>query len=591
MFDPENEIVKQAVEWLELPGICEEGQDALKFILRLAERGYDDAMEELNDRFYRDLEFGTGGMRGIIGEGSNRMNVTVIRRATQGFAEHILAQAKIRGHDKPKAVVAFDSRRNSDLFSFEAACVFAANGIETWLFQRLSATPLLSWTVRKLGAEGGVVVTASHNPRMYNGYKIYDNTGCQCLPGEASDIIELISKVDSFTGVKTFADKYTGDLPDRISLAAEKEPLLNLLPYAIEDEYIEDVLKARMRPDVAKPLSVIYTPLNGAGNIPVRKVMDSIGVGEVAVVPEQEKPDPKFTTCQYPNPEKKEALELGLAMCDSRKDAGCPPDVLIGTDPDSDRLGCAVWDGKDYLQLTGDQVGILFFDYIVETKKELGTMPSNPVLITTIVSSPLTGIIARENGIETRLTLTGFKYIGDQINKLEEERGNTDDFIFGYEESCGYLSGPHVRDKDAVNSTLILCELMGHYKQQGKTVIDRLNEIYARYGCYAEGLLEFTRPGEKGMEEIARDMETARSLDGKSFGLEVESVTDYLSDDTGIPPSNVIKYDLSGGNRVIFRPSGTEPKVKIYFAVLGEDREKAEMSLEELKKTVEDLFR
>jgi phosphoglucomutase len=585
-----NETLEQARSWLELPGLDPEGKLELEDVLDAAIVGVTESVDELEDRFYRDLEFGTGGMRGVIGEGRNRINATTIRRATQGFAEHIIASAKANGRTQAKAVVAFDSRKFSDLFAFETASVFIENGIETWLFSRLSATPLLSWAVRKLDCDGGVVVTASHNPRIYNGYKIYDHTGCQCLTDEAGAIIELIDAVDLPGGIRTAADRYSGTVAERVSAAVSAEPLLHLLPGEFEDEFVDAVLGAALRKGVAADLSLVYTPLNGAGNLPVRRALDRIGVRSVRLVTEQEKPDPDFTTCPYPNPEKKEALQLGLDLCAEFAAAGDAPDVLIGTDPDSDRLGCAVYDGQDYIQLTGDQVGILFIDYVVEARLELGTMPKDPVIFTTIVSSPLAGAIAEANGIGVRRVLTGFKWIGDQVNKLESD-GGVQRFIFGYEESCGYLSAPHARDKDAVNATMLMAEAAGYYKSQGKTLTDRLEEIYERYGFYVEALSEFTRPGEKGMEEIARDMATARNPESQTkLGQTVTRVIDYANDDTGLPKSDVVQYDLADGSRVIFRPSGTEPKLKIYYACKGDSREAAEKVLAAIKDAVVALF-
>jgi phosphoglucomutase len=596
MKSPQNESVVQAKKWLELPGTDPDGKRELEDVLDAALVGVSESAEELDDRFYRDLEFGTGGMRGVIGEGRNRINATTIRRATQGFAEHIIASAAARGRAQAKAVIAFDSRRFSDLFAFETACVFIQNGIETWLFSRLSATPLLSWAVRKLDCDGGVVVTASHNPRVYNGYKIYDRTGCQCLTDEAGVIIELIDGVDLPGGIRTAAGKYSGfaTVGERVRAASYAEPLLHILPGEFEDKFVDVVLAASLRPGAAHDLSVVYTPLNGAGSLPVRRTLDKIGVSSVHVVPEQEKPDPDFTTCPYPNPEKAEALKLGLDLCASLARSGEAPDVLIGTDPDSDRLGCAAYDGQSYVQLNGNQVGILLLDYIVETRLELGILPKNPVMVTTIVSSPLASVIAEANGIESRQVLTGFKWIGDQLNKIESEEGGPGRFIFGYEESCGYLSAPHARDKDAINATMMLCEAAGYYKSQGKTLTDRLDEIYTRYGYYVDDLAEFTRPGEKGMEEIARDMQAARDeksrLKLEKPGQAVIRVIDYAEDQAGVPKSDVVRYDLEDGSRVLFRPSGTEPKLKIYFSCKGDSKEAANRALAALKESVIALF-
>ena len=584
------DYMEQARAWLGLPGLDPDGKKELEDLVSAAENGDHEAIAEISDRFYRDLEFGTGGMRGVMGEGRNRMNVTMIRRASQGYAEHIIADAAERGVAEPKAAVAYDSRKFSDLFAFETACVFVANGIRTVLYDRLSATPLLSWTIRKLNADGGVVVTASHNPKEYNGYKIYDHTGCQCLTEQANDVIARIEATDPVSGIKTVAGNYSGSPADRMAAAAAGQPLLTLLGEDNINEFIEVVLNARLRHDKADNVSVVYTPLNGAGNYPVRSVLSRIGVGSVRVVPEQENPDASFATCPFPNPEKTEALELGFELCSKYRLQGDPPDVLIGTDPDCDRLGCAVFDGNDYVQLSGDRVGVLLFDYIVETRREKGLMPARPVLVTTIVSSPLAVAIARANGVEAWLCLTGFKHIGYEINKLGLERGNTDDFIFGYEESCGYLTQPHVRDKDAVNAAMMLCELISYHKSQGKTVFDRLEELFRKYGYYSEGLAEFVRPGEKGMQEIARDMELARRATESDFGKKITGRVDYLKDATGLPESDVVQYDFEDGSRVLFRPSGTEPKLKIYFSVRAASAEASSAMMEEFKENTLKLF-
>ncbi|MDR1292489.1 MAG: phospho-sugar mutase, partial [Clostridiales Family XIII bacterium] len=437
-------------EWLALPGLAADMRAELDGLAARCEAGDEAAVAEIEDRFYRDLEFGTAGLRGVLGAGTNRMNTLIVRRATQGYAEHILAKPASGGKERPRVAIAFDNRRNSDVFAFETACVFVANGIETYLYDRLSATPLLSWTVRELDCDGGVVVTASHNPKQYNGYKIYNAHGCQCLDADAKDVSDRISAVAIADGAKTVADKYSGSLPGRIAAADAAEELFHIIPHSFEAAYVDRVREATsLRAGTASGLSVVYTPLNGTGSVPVRKVLADIGVGAVEVVPEQRDPDPDFTTCPAPNPEKEEALKLGLELCRRRRDEGKAPDLLIGTDPDCDRVGCAVYDGSDYVRLTGNEVGVLMFDYIAETRAELGAMPDRPVMVTTIVSTPLTLAIADRLGVSVVKTLTGFKYIGDRVNALEAD-GGADRFIFGFEESCGYCAHTLARDKDGV---------------------------------------------------------------------------------------------------------------------------------------------
>jgi phosphoglucomutase len=483
--------------------------------------------------------------------------------------------------------VAFDNRRNSDLFAFETACVFVANGIETHLYGRLSSTPMLSWTVRELECDGGVVVTASHNPKQYNGYKIYDPMGNQCLEAAAKDVAERIARVGIADGAKTVAGRYSGELPERIAAAAAAEELLNIIPDRFGDRFVDSVRRAAsLRSGTAPDLSVVFTPLNGTGSAPVRKVLADIGVGKVETVPEQRDPDPDFTTCPEPNPEKAAALKLGLALCRRRRDEGAPPDLLIGTDPDCDRVGCAVYDGADYVRLTGNEVGALLFDYVAETRAEKGLMPGQPVLVTTIVSTPLVLAIADRLGVAVEKTLTGFKYIGDRVNRLEEA-GGADRFIFGFEESCGYCAHTLVRDKDGVGTAMLLCEMAGYYKGLGKTLPGRLGELYGLYGYYIDALDELVRPGREGMDEIRAVMERARAVTpGSENG--VDRVTDYLPGGA-LPPSNVIQYDMADGGRIMLRPSGTEPKLKIYYSARGDSPGAAADAFAALKRTVTGL--
>ncbi|MDR1496425.1 MAG: phospho-sugar mutase [Clostridiales Family XIII bacterium] len=573
-------------EWLEIPNLAPDMREELESLRARRDEGDEDAAAEIEDRFYRDLEFGTAGLRGVLGAGTNRMNTLIVRRTTQGYAEHILGGAAAKGKTRPRAAIAFDNRRNSDLFAFEAACVFVANGIETYLYGGLSSTPMLSWTVRELACDGGVVVTASHNPKQYNGYKIYDPSGCQCLDAAARDVADRIAAVAVADGAKTVADKYAGALAERVAAAAAAEELLNIIPDDFETRFVDRVREATsLRSGTASGLSVVYTPLNGTGSVPVRKALSDIGVGKVETVPEQQDPDPDFTTCPEPNPEKEKALKLGLELCRRRRDEGDAPDLLIGTDPDCDRVGCAVYDGADYVRLTGNQVGVLLFDYIAETRAEEDIMPERPSMITTIVSTPLTFAIADRFGVRAENTLTGFKYIGDRINRMEAV-GEESGFIFGFEESCGYCAHTLVRDKDGVGTSLLLCEMAGYYKGLGKTLLDRLAEIYERYGCYIDSVDEFVRPGKSGMDEIQAAMTRARAVSPGVHGI--AGVKDYLPGET-LPSSNVIQYDIAGGGRIMLRPSGTEPKLKVYYSARGDSDADAERSLEALKRTVAEM--
>jgi phosphoglucomutase len=452
--------------------------------------------------------------------------------------------------------------------------------------------------VRELECDGGVVVTASHNPKQYNGYKIYDAHGCQCLDAAAKDVADRIAAIDvaaaagdgparSLPGKRfprTVADAYTGTLAERVRAAVGAEELLHLIPDGFEAAFVDSVCEeTSLRAGTAAGLSVVFTPLNGTGSVPVRKVLADIGVGKVETVPEQRDPDPDFTTCPEPNPEKEQALKLGLELCRRRRDEGAAPDLLIGTDPDCDRVGCAVYDGSDYVRLTGNEVGVLMFDYIAEARTEEGHMPGRPVMVTTIVSTPLTFAIAEKFGVKAEKTLTGFKYIGDRVNRLEAA-GEAGDFIFGFEESCGYCAHTLVRDKDGVGTSLLLCEMAGYYKGLGKTLRDRLEEIYASYGYCLDAVDKFVRPGKAGMDEIRRAMERARAVTpDRANGI--ARVTDYLPGGT-LPSSNVVQYDMESGGRIMLRPSGTEPKLKAYYSARGASAPEAERSLAALKDTL-----
>jgi phosphoglucomutase len=597
------EIVKELAEmndWLAQADLDPPVRAELEALKARYEAAPGDAaiQDEVGDRFYRFMEFGTAGMRGVMGAGPNRINIHTIRKISQGYAEHLVS--KTAGADRPpKVAIAYDNRRNSDLFAFEAACVFVANGVETYLFKQLSATPLLSYTARALGTDGGVVVTASHNNKAYNGYKIYDDHGCQCMPEEAEQVAEKIDAVDMWKGVRTISDRYvSSDIAIRKERAAAAESLLTLVDTAAEDDYIEQVFATSLTPGALADLNVVYTPLNGTGARPVQRLLAKAGVGSLTLVEEQAAPDPDFTTAPEPNPEKTAALKLGLDLCRRLRAEGRAPDILIATDPDSDRLGAAILHDGEYRQLTGNQVGVLIFDYVIRCRERDVHMPSRPVFITTIVSTPLTGEMAEKHGVELCKVLTGFKNIGDQMNRLEEA-GEETRYIFGFEESCGYLSGIYARDKDAQNAALMLLEAAGVLKQSGKTLLDRVEELYAEYGYYLDGLDELVRPGEKGMLEIKAIMAKLREpemLD--AFSAVVRCTADFHTGErteyklggvvkkypiVDVPESDVVEFDLADGCRILARPSGTEPKLKIYYTGVGPNEAAAEKAIERMK--------
>ena len=511
--------------------------------------------DAINDRFYRDLAFGTGGLRGVIGAGSNRMNIYTIRRATQGLADYINAAGLPK-----KVAIGHDSRHKGELFSREAARVLAANGITAYLYPRLEPTPALSWAVRYLGCGAGICVTASHNPAKYNGYKVYGADGCQITLEAADAVLAAIDKHDYFDSIE-LTDFDAAVAADKIVWIDDK---------CLRD-FVDAVLALRPGNDVSK-LKLVYTPLNGSGLEPVKMLLDRMGVTQVTVVPEQEKPDGSFPTCPYPNPEIREAMETGLKLCDTVK-----PDLMLGTDPDCDRMGSAVPDGKGgYRLITGNEMGIILLDYICRTRKALGTMPEHPVAVTTIVSTDMATPVAAKYGVELRRTLTGFKFIGEQIGLLEAA-GEADRYIFGFEESYGYLSGAHVRDKDAVNATLLVCEAAAWYAKQGMTLLDAINKLYAEFGCYRNALHSFAFEGESGMHTMDAIMKQLRQTPPTAIGgMAVESMVDYNTAGTGLPKANVLEFRLAGGAKLMVRPSGTEPKIKVYLSAVAPTEEAAD---------------
>ncbi len=526
--------------------------------------------EAINDRFYRDLEFGTGGLRGVIGAGTNRMNIYTVRRATQGFADYLNQE-----YDNPSVAISYDSRIKSDVFSKAAAEVLAANGIKVHIYTELMPTPCLSWAVRALKCQGGIMVTASHNPAKYNGYKVYGEDGCQITLRGAEIILEKINSLDVFTDVKT------SDFEEELA----KGNISYIGEDVIEDFY-KHVLAEGINTDLCPTsgLKVVYTPLNGTGNKPVREILKRIGITDVTVVKEQENPDGNFTTCPYPNPEIREALQVGLSYCDKVQ-----PDLLLATDPDCDRVGIAVPDGKGgYALFSGNEVGAMLLEYICEQRIKKGTMPKDPIAVKTIVTTDIVNLIGKEYGVKIIDVLTGFKFIGEQIGFLEA-KGEENRYVFGFEESYGYLSGSYVRDKDAVDASMLICEMAAYYRTQGITLMQARENMYKKYGMFLQTLYSFEFDGESGMKHMEEIMTGLREKHPTAIGgLKVERFEDYKASTskniaTGevkeltLPKSNVLAFYLEGGCKAIVRPSGTEPKIKTYITAKAPTRAEAEV--------------
>ncbi len=515
--------------------------------------------DEIKDRFAAKLKFGTAGLRGVLGAGTNRMNIYVVRQATQGLANWV----KTQGGNQLVAI-SYDSRIKSDVFAKTAACVLAANGIHVRIYDALMPVPALSFATRYYHANAGIMVTASHNPARYNGYKAYGPDGCQ-MTDEAADVVYAeIQKTDVLTGAKW--------------MSFEDGLACGLIQY-VEDackEALYSAIKSRsVRPGLCKTagLKLVYSPLNGSGLVPVLRVLRDIGIDDITVVPEQQYPDGNFPTCPYPNPEIFEALRLGLELA---KSSGA--DLMLATDPDADRVGIAIRcpDGS-YELVSGNEVGVLLLDYICAGRMENGTMPERPVAVKSIVSTPLADAVAADYGVEMRNVLTGFKWIGDQIASLESA-GEVERFIFGFEESYGYLAGSYVRDKDAIIGSMLICEMAAYYRSIGSSIKARLEAIYEKYGRYLNKVDSFEFPGLSGMDKMASIMESLRTNPPKEIGgCKVVKVTDYKnSQQTGLPPANVLIYALEGGATVVVRPSGTEPKIKTYFTTLGKTLQDAQ---------------
>lgn len=517
---------------------------------------------EIQERFYTSLKFGTAGLRGVIGAGTNRMNIYVVRQATQGLANYV-----INKYGKGSVAISHDSRIKADLFMIEAARVLAANGIKVYITKELEPTPVLSYLVRYYKCQAGIMVTASHNPAKYNGYKAYGEDGCQMTDAAATAVYDEICKLDIFNDVKiTDFDE------------AVKSGMIEYVDDAVYDTYLEKVLEQQVNPGICKgaELKVVYTPLNGTGNKLVRRVLNMIGVEEVQIVKEQELPDGNFTTCPYPNPEIKEALQKGLDLCDKVK-----PDLLLATDPDADRVGIAVkdYDGS-YRLISGNEDGVMLTNYILSCKKASGKLPEKPVVVKTIVTTKLINKLCEKYDCELKNVLTGFKYIGEVILNLEKKH-EENRYLFGFEESYGYLSGTYVRDKDAVVASMLVCEMAAYYKKQGKSLAEVIDGLYEEFGYYLNQTYAFEFDGAAGMQKMADIMSEIRQNPPKAVaGYNVVKISDYQLKketdlvsgkvtDIDLPTSNVIALNLEGDNAVIIRPSGTEPKIKLYITAVG----------------------
>lgn len=528
---------------------------------------------EIKDRFAVSLKFGTAGLRGVLGAGSNRMNIYVVRQATQGLASWV----KTQGGNQLVAI-SYDSRINSDIFAKNAACVLVANGIRVRIYDALMPVPALSFATRYYGANAGIMITASHNPAKYNGYKAYGPDGCQMTDDAAAVVYAEIQNTDILTGAKM--------------MDFEAGIASGLIEYVGEDckEALYTAIKSRaIRPELCASagLKLVYSPLNGSGLVPVLRVLNDIGITDITVVPEQREPDGNFPTCPYPNPEIFEALRLGLEL--AKKEGA---DLMLATDPDADRVGIAIRcpDGS-YELVSGNEVGVLLLDYICAGRIEMGTMPKDPVAVKSLVSTPLADAVAEHYGVEMRNVLTGFKWIGDQIARLESA-GEVERFILGFEESYGYLAGSYVRDKDAIVGSMLICEMAAYYRSIGSSIKERLEQIYAQYGRYLNKVDSFEFPGLTGMDKMAGIMAGLRQTPPAEIGgCQVVKVTDYLkTEETGLPAANVLVYSLSGGATVIVRPSGTEPKIKTYFTTLGATLEEAQAQKEKLAEALKPIL-
>ena len=527
-------------------------EELLAELKAMNEAGDEDA---ITDAFFQDLAFGTAGLRGTLGAGTNRMNIYTVGRATQGFADYL-----VKNFENPTVAIARDSRNNGELFVKTTAAILAANGVTSYVYPKISPVPTLSWATRYLECSGGICMTASHNPAAYNGYKAYGPDGCQITSEAADAISAAMEACDPFHDVKTM------DFDEAVEQGLVKwigGDVLDAYYDAVADKSVNNLTPEQI---ANAPLKLVYTPLNGTGLIPVTTVLNKVGVTDITVVPEQRDPDGDFPTCPYPNPEIREAMQKGIDLCQEVK-----PDLLLATDPDADRVGVACADGNDYTLLTGNEMGVLLLDYICKMRAERGEDLSRKVAVTTIVSSAMVDALAEEYGFELRRCLTGFKYIGDIITGLSDA-GEVDRFIFGFEESYGYLSGDHVRDKDAVNASMLICQMAQYYKLQGLNLVQAMHALYEKHGFYHNKTVSLSYPGADGAAKMAGIMESLRAeAPAEIAGAKVEAVVDYATCVNGLPKADVIEFDLEGGNKAIVRPSGTEPKIKLYIFAKGED--------------------
>ncbi|MGL4799102.1 MAG: phospho-sugar mutase [Cellulosilyticaceae bacterium] len=538
-------------------------------------RGIATQEKEIEDRFYTELEFGTAGLRGVIGAGTNRMNKYIVSKATQGLANFIIGQDIAA----PKVAIAYDSRNMSDVFAKEAALVLAANGIHTYLFETLRPVPALSFTVRELQCDAGIVITASHNPPEYNGYKVYGNDGAQVIAPFDEMIITEVNKITDFTTIKTMSEE-----------EAQSKGLLTIIGKEIDDKYTEAVKAQVLNPELIKEMAddfkIVYTPIHGTGNVPVRRVLSEVGFKHVYVVKEQEAPDGNFSTVKSPNPEDVNAFKLAIDLAKEVE-----ADIILGTDPDADRVGVLVRNEQgDYLVLTGNMLGAMLTEYVLSQKQKQGLLAPNSVVIKTIVTTEMIRPMAEAYGAEVMEVLTGFKYIGEQI-RLFEESGEKQ-YAFGFEESYGCLAGTYARDKDAVVACMLACEMAAYYKAQGKTLYEGLVSLYEKYGYYKEEVQSITLKGIEGLEKIKNVMENLRMEQPQAFGTyEVVASKDYKKpEETGLPKSNVLYYNLTDAAWVCVRPSGTEPKIKFYIGVKGESIQDADEKVAMIKAAVSEMI-
>ncbi len=532
---------------------------------------------KIYERFYKNLEFGTGGLRGLLGAGTNRMNIYTVRKSTQGLSFYLN-----ECFDKPTVAISYDSRIKSYEFAKQCAMVLAGNGIKSFLYKTLMPTPCLSFAVRELNCAAGIMVTASHNPSEYNGYKVYGSDGCQITIDVADKVLEYIDSINIFNDVKylNFDD-------------ALENNFISYISDELIEKYYQNVLNQSLNHDksINKDLRVVYTPLNGAGNLPVRQVLSRIGIDNLFIVSEQENPDGNFPTCPYPNPEVKDALDLGIKLCVEKQ-----ADIVLATDPDCDRVGIALRDNSDNcILISGNELGILLFNYICERRKISNTLPENPVVIKTIVTTDMVNKIAESYGVQVINVLTGFKFIGEQIAILEA-KNQIENYIFGFEESYGYLSGTYVRDKDAVVASMLICEMISYYKQKGLSLLNVLDALYSEYGRYYHTQQNFTFEGSKGMLKMQEIMKKLRDSRLKIIGdFNVNSIDDYmtrksidmktnLSTDIHLPTSDVIAFNLDNNSSIVIRPSGTEPKIKLYYSIVASSLEKCKNICSQLEK-------